>query len=276
MRISLEPRDRYTILHLRGDFDTFYCPLLQKEIESLLEAGVLHVVLNLRMVKFINSTALGAVLRAHKQLAERGGRLAVSRPSPFVRDVLSKVGLERLVPLFETDEAAGEHVALGGELPPRDEGDVPEGDESAVLFTLVDEERIEHFVPLDERTPRTKNPLHRHAFGGRWRGIGRMSGLDVSGVRFTWSGGRTGLSPFEMAQMLAIGTELALKFRLPLLRPGHCEAVVVVDEVEERPDGVKIGASFAQIDDGTRRAVQQYADDMTFLKGELRRATGAD
>jgi len=100
-----------------------------------------------------------------------------------------------------------------------------------------------------------------------------MSGLDADGVRFTWGGGQTGLSPFEMGQLLALGTDLRVKFRLPLLQRGHCEAVVTIDEVEERPDGVKIGAGFSEIDDETRDAVQQWAADMSFLKKELRQAT---
>jgi hypothetical protein len=76
-----------------------------------------------------------------------------------------------------------------------------------------------------------------------------------------------------MAQMLAVGTDLRVKFRLPLLKRGHCEALVTVHELEERPDGVKISASFGEIDDATRKAVQQYAEDMAFLKQELRQAT---
>ena len=32
MQITVEPRENFTILHLRGEFDTFYCPHLQKEM----------------------------------------------------------------------------------------------------------------------------------------------------------------------------------------------------------------------------------------------------
>ncbi|MFT6831059.1 MAG: hypothetical protein ACJAZN_001216, partial [Planctomycetota bacterium] len=34
-----------------------------------------------------------------------------------------------------------------------------------------------------------------------------------------------------------------------------------------------VGAQFAEIDDETRTAVGQYAQDMAFLKEELRKAT---
>ena len=37
MQVTVEPRENFTILHLRGEFDTFYCALLQKEIDGLIE-----------------------------------------------------------------------------------------------------------------------------------------------------------------------------------------------------------------------------------------------
>jgi len=265
MHIQAEPRENYTVLHLRGEFDTFYCPLLQSEVDSLMAAGVHHIVLNLRLVKFINSTAMGAIIKASKSLKAAGGQLTISRPSSFCRETLTKVGLERVVPIFDSDEAAGEAM-LGDAQPEAAAKGEMEEDESSIVFGLVDEKRAEHFV---ERKEGMKNPLHGHEFGGKWRGIGRMSGLDAEGVRFTWSGGNTGMNSFEMAQFLALGTDLKVKFRLPLLKKGMSEAIVTVTDIEERPDGVKIGASFSEIDDDTRQSVQQYAEDLRFLRKEL-------
>ena len=273
MHSKVEPRENYSILHLRGEFDTFYCSLLQKEIDGLVAAGVTHVVLNLRLVKFINSTALGAIIKSSKALGAQGGKLVISRPSAFCRDIIEKVGLDRVVPIYDTDEAAGAAVVANLPQEPDEDTRVFEEDETTVIFAPVDKAKIDHFIPEEARSSKA-NPVHGHSFGSTWRGIGRMSGLDAQGMRFTWSGGQTGMSPFEMAQMLSIGTDIKVKFRLPLLKKGHCESVVTVDEVEERADGVKIGASFSEIDDQTRNAVQQYSEDMAFLKDELRKATG--
>lgn len=274
MQITAEPREDYTILHLRGEFDTFYCPHLQKEIDALMAAGVRSVALNLRLVKFINSTALGAIIKASKSLGADGGKLAISRPSAFVRDIMEKVGLDRVVPMFDSDEAAGSHLL---ESAPQPSGAGNEesilDDESSVLFSPSDPARVDHFIPEAARKTGTTNPVHGHAFGSSWRGVGRMSGLDGESLRFTWNGGSTGLTPFEMGQMLSLGTDLNIKFRLPLLQKGHCEATVTISEVEERPDGVKIGASFSEIEPETREAVQQYAEDLAFLKSELKKAT---
>jgi hypothetical protein len=230
------------------------------------------VVLNLRLVKFINSTALGAIIKASKSLKSHDGRLAIARPSAFCKDIIEKVGLDRVVPVYDTDEDAGAAVVTGAaEATSKSDDDLLD-DETAILFSPTDPERIEHYVPKDSRGEIT-NPVHGHTFGSSWRGVGRMSHLDADGLRFTWTGGNTGLSPFEMGQLLSLGTDLAVKFRLPLLQKGHCEAVVTISEVEERAEGVKLGANFSEIDTETRNAVQQYAEDIDFLRKELRSAT---
>lgn len=270
MHITVEPRDSYAILHLRGEFDTYYVPALQAEVEGLMKAGVPFIVLNMRLVRFLNSTALGAIIKASKQLAAADGKLVISRPSKFSRDILEKVGLDRVVPVYDTDEEAAAN--LGSAAPAQDEAVIFEEDQSSVIFSPMDLERIQHFVSQDGKVV---NPVHGHNFGDRWSGIGRMSGLDEQSVRFTWNGGNTSLSPFAMAQLLALGTEWKIKFRLPLLQKGYCEALAAISEVEERADDVKIQATFSEIDEDTRASVKQYAADMAYLKEELRRATDA-
>ena len=271
MQITVDPQENFTVLHLRGEFDTFYCAALQKEVDSLIAAGVTRIALNLRLVKFINSTALGAIIKASKILSQGGGKMVISRPSKFCRDIIEKVGLDRVVPIFDTDEAAGDALLDGHVVEARgdDDGDILE-DETAILFTPADPAKIDHFIPAELRSGK-HNPVHGHAWG--WRGVGRMSALDAEGLRFVWNGGNTGLSPFEIGQMLSLGTDLKVKFRLPLLQKGHCEAVVTVAEVEERSGGVKLMATFAELAPETRQAVQQYATDIAFLKKELRQAT---
>jgi hypothetical protein len=190
----------------------------------------------------------------------------------FCKDIMEKVGLDRVVPMFDSDEGAGAALTADTAAPskkaPADELE----DDTTILFAPTDEKRVEHFVPEAARAAKPM-PTNPPPFGNAWRGVGRMSALDVEGLRFTWNGGNTGLTPFEMGQMLSLGTDLSVKFRLPLLKKGHCEAVVTVSEVEERPDGVKLAASFSELEPETLAAVKQYAADMAFLKKELRSAT---
>jgi len=270
MHITAEPLENYAILHLRGEFDTYYCPALQKEVDELQRAGVNNVVLNLRLVKFINSTALGAIIKANKALVKAGGKLVIARPSSFCKDIIEKVGLDRVVPVFGSDEEAGQSFGAESVDAADNSESVFEEDESSVLFAPVDAGRIEHFVTQSKTQT---NPVHGHSFGKKWSGVGRMSALDTEKLTFTWSGGSTDLDPFAMSQFLAIGTEWKVKFRLPLLQRGYCEAVMTISEIEERSDGIKIVSSFSEVSAEIRDAIHQYSADLAYLKDELKKAT---
>lgn len=270
MHINAEPLENHAILHLRGEFDTYYCPALQKEIDELIRAGMSNVVLNLRLVKFINSTALGAIIKANKALTKAGGKLVIARPSSFCKDIIEKVGLDRVVTVYGSDEEAGQSFDSNEESSKETSNAVFEVDESSVLFSPVDSGRIEHFV-ADSKDQ--TNPVHGHSFGKNWSGVGRMSALDTEQLTFTWGGGNTDLDPFAMAQFLAIGTEWKAKFRLPLLKRGYCEAIVTISEVEERTDGIKIVSTFSDISDEISTAIKQYSADLAYLKDELKKAT---
>src|SRR5262245_17630702 len=152
MQVTAEPRENFTLLHLRGEFDTFYCALLQKEIDGLVASGVNRIALNLRLVKFINSTALGAIIKASKGLAAQGGKLVISRPSVFCRDIMEKVGLDRVVPMFDSDEAAGTALLADKKGAARVQATEEAEDDTSILFGPTDMKRIEHFVPESVRT----------------------------------------------------------------------------------------------------------------------------
>ncbi|MBK7877221.1 MAG: STAS domain-containing protein [Planctomycetes bacterium] len=270
MHITVEPRDDHAVLYLRGEFDTFYVPALQQEVSALAKTGMHRLVLDLRFVKFINSTALGAIIKASKEASKQGGRLVISRPSPFCRDILEKIGLDRAVPIFDSEEDAQAAVVRDTKVESKSEGDLAQG-ESTVLFSPIDLSRLEHFLSQSKQT--VKAPLSKDKPEVGWSGSGRMAALDPNGIRFTWGGGTTGLSPFAMGQLLAIGTEWKVKFQMPMYKRGWVEATCVIRELDERSDSVKVGAAFSKIDDATRNAIKQYASDMAFLKEELRKAT---
>ena len=160
MHINVEHREDYAVLHLRGEFDTYYCRHLQEEVDALIGAGTVYAILNLRMVKFINSTALGAIIKASKAFVANGGKMALSRPSPFCREIIGKVGLDRVVPLYEEDEEAARQILSGTAAPKKKGKGAPEEDESSVLFTPADPERIEHFLSETRRISGRTSPRY--------------------------------------------------------------------------------------------------------------------
>jgi anti-anti-sigma factor len=273
MHINVEHGDNFATIHLRGEFDTFYCSQLQEQVDALIGSGVTRAILNLRLVRFINSTALGAIIKASKSMTAKGGKLVIARPSTFCREIIGKVGIDRVVPIFDSDEEAQRALFSDAKGAAKAAAPAPVEDEATVLFAPTDTSRIEHFLSQTRRMKGLVSPMHDHQQVSDWSAIGRMSSLDERGLRFTWNGGDTSLDTFAMGQLLAIGTELRVRFRLPLLKSGFCEAVAVISEVEERDGGVKIGAAFSKIEEKTLAAVRQYSTDLKFLKDELKKAT---
>jgi len=262
MHITVEPSGGdHAFLHLRGDFDTFYVTSLQKEIDQLQKAGIRKLALNLRLVRFINSSAMGALIKASKQVSAAGGKLVIARPSPFCRDIFSKVGLDRVIKIYESEEDAV--AALhGGAVATAARGAAVAEEESSVLFSPLDMERVKVIL--------TQSSVQAPVTGAEgWSGAGRMGNVDEQGLSFTWNGGETGLAPFAMAQLLAMGTRWKLQFRLPLLQKGFLKAPGLVSEISERADGVRVSVRFQELEEATAKALRQYAEDMRNLKKEL-------
>lgn len=249
MKIDKSVLDDYAILTLKGEFDTFYCLRFQEEVESLLEQGIKHIILNMRLVKFINSTALGAIIKSHKRCRAAEGELVVSRPSQFVEKVVKSLGIDKLVPMFDDEDAAIKRIVQSlnfQELP----SDAPV-EEEKVLVSFPDETRVQQL-------------------GGKKTVVGRVCNVDGQRLQFTFAGERHGLSVDQAKQLFFEGSEVRLKFQVKLVKKGF---FVVTAKVGEAPsdagDEIRVTARYSDIPDGDRDALTQFARDMAELKREL-------
>jgi anti-anti-sigma factor len=249
MKIDKSLHDDYAILTLKGEFDTFYCPALMQEVETLVERGVNHLILDLRLVKFINSTALGAVIKAHKRCRAEGGDLVIAQPSAFVRDVMSKVGIDKLITLHDSEGEATK--AIIKHLNQKElAGDAP-----------VDHEKV--LISFDDE-------IRNKMIGGKKTLVGQMANVDGHKVQFLWNGSKAGISTDQGKQLFFTGSEVHLKFQVKMIKRSFFELVSTVESVEQAGDGgVRITAKFKKIAEGDRDALSQFAADMAFLKRQL-------
>jgi anti-anti-sigma factor len=82
------------------------------EREALARLGDDRVlVVDLSAAVFVASSALGMLVKLSMRLHDRGGGLAVAAAPPAVAKMLRMVGLERVLPAFETVDAAARHLA---------------------------------------------------------------------------------------------------------------------------------------------------------------------
>jgi anti-anti-sigma factor len=106
MKVLKENLSEIVVLTLKGEFDSFVTNPFSSEIQKVIDSGVCKIVLNMRLVKFINSTALGSMIKARKLCKKANGDMAVSQPSPAVREAMESLGLDRLFSIYDDDEDA--------------------------------------------------------------------------------------------------------------------------------------------------------------------------
>jgi anti-sigma B factor antagonist len=260
MKIDKTVYDDHAVLTLKGEFDSFYCPKLQEEVDALIGDGMPRVVLNMRLVKFINSTALGAIIKAFKRCKAEGGHLALSRPSTFARTIIQKLGIDQLVPMFDSDEEAEKAVVgSGGE--GRAGVQAPEVEEGGVLITFPDETR-----------GRQANPDKRRFTSTPQRTVlGTMLNVGPERLQFSWSGAKQGLTQDQAMQLFFKGSDLDLKFQIKLFKKGYFDIGAKVQECARGgEDGsVKVTVSYTRILESELEALRQFAADMDFLKKQL-------
>lgn len=114
MKVLKENLGGIVVLTLKGEFDTFVTGAFGHEISNVIAEGAHSIVLNMRLVKFVNSTALGAMIKARKQCLAAHGNLVVSQPSAAVREAMESLGLDRLFQIYDDDESALASVEGGG------------------------------------------------------------------------------------------------------------------------------------------------------------------
>ncbi|MCK5942991.1 MAG: STAS domain-containing protein [Planctomycetes bacterium] len=250
MKIDKSLHDDYATLTLKGEFDTFYCPALMEEVEDLLERGVNHLILDMRLVKFINSTALGAVIKAHKRCRAEDGELVVAQPSPFVRDVMTKVGIDKLIELH-ADEAAATKAIIKHLNKKELTGEAPV-DQEKVLVTFPDE---------------TRNKM----LGGKKVLVGKIANVDGNKMQFLWNGSKAGFNADQAKALFFDGGEMHLKFQVKMIKKSFFEFEAAAAGVEPaaNDDTVRITAKYTKISDADRDALGQFANDMAFLKTQL-------
>jgi anti-sigma B factor antagonist len=90
-----------------GEIDMATAPMLGRELTAAIQAGDGAEVLDLVDVTFFDSSGLRVAIVAHRELGERGRRLAVvCDPEGHVRRTFTLAGLSEVLDLHPSREAA--------------------------------------------------------------------------------------------------------------------------------------------------------------------------
>ncbi len=81
------------LLTIAGEVDVASSPRLELELERLLDAGSVDVVIDMAAVEFIDASGIGTLVAAAERARTAGGHIVVSRPSPKVSRVIDMLRL---------------------------------------------------------------------------------------------------------------------------------------------------------------------------------------
>ena len=86
-------------LKIEGRIDAHKAPELRKLFDSLYEAGVKDIYLNVQKVSFIDSSGLAAIVSALKTARAQGGEFCLVNPSQAVTTLLNYTMLDQIIPI---------------------------------------------------------------------------------------------------------------------------------------------------------------------------------
>jgi len=101
LHIVTSAHDGATLLTLTGEIDLHSAPVLRDRLSDVFADGARTVVVDLTGVEFLDSSALGALVSAARELTDAGGALRLACPPPHVQKVFRITRLADVIPVFD-------------------------------------------------------------------------------------------------------------------------------------------------------------------------------
>jgi anti-sigma B factor antagonist len=95
-----------TVVAATGRLDVAGAPALKEAISEVVKTGPPRIVIDMGGVSFVDSTGLGSVISALKQIRGSQGELRLAAPNQQARVVLELTTLDRVFPYYATVEEA--------------------------------------------------------------------------------------------------------------------------------------------------------------------------
>lgn len=99
------------VITFDGGIEDF--PALIQSVDNQIADGTRRLAIDLHALPFINSAALGYLIKAYKSMEEQGGELVLCRLQPAITQIMEMTNLDTVFPAFQTTEEAVSY--LGGD-----------------------------------------------------------------------------------------------------------------------------------------------------------------
>jgi anti-sigma B factor antagonist len=103
-RVEVRSEGRAVVFVVEGELDLASSPTLEQELERVRDAEVELLIIDLRQLRFMDSTGLHALVRANKRATDAGRRFAVVKGGPQIQRLLSLTGVGELLTVADSPE----------------------------------------------------------------------------------------------------------------------------------------------------------------------------
>lgn len=94
------------IIAVNGFLDAHTFPDLEKLLNSLIDEGINHIILDLGKLEYISSAGLGVLIGIAKKVRERNGDLKLTKLSEKIFKIVNLLGFSKILQIFNTDKEA--------------------------------------------------------------------------------------------------------------------------------------------------------------------------
>jgi anti-anti-sigma factor len=77
-----------------------------RTIQSALDTGHIYIVLNLEAMPVLDSSGIGAIVKALREAKKVGGDVKLVNPSPFAEKTFKMVGILSLFTVYDSEDSA--------------------------------------------------------------------------------------------------------------------------------------------------------------------------
>ncbi|NLA27135.1 MAG: anti-sigma F factor antagonist [Firmicutes bacterium] len=114
MEVECVLRQSVLLIRLKGELDHHQAGIMREKVDG--EAARYHVrslLFNLGGLTFMDSSGVGALLGRYRKITAKGGRMALCEVPANISRITEISGLARMIPLYEREAEALQHLLLG-------------------------------------------------------------------------------------------------------------------------------------------------------------------
>lgn len=106
MELTMRKSGEVYIVDVKGEMDLYNAHLLKELVDKLIAKGIMHFVINMENVEYIDSTGIGILIAICSGMKKEGAKLAIASVKGSVKKVIELTKMTNFFPLANTLEEA--------------------------------------------------------------------------------------------------------------------------------------------------------------------------